>query len=900
MASTYSPNLKIELIGTGEQSGTWGNTTNTNLGTLIEEAIAGFTTQAVTDGAATVLTIPDGASSVGRHYVIELTGTLTANRTVEVPAVDKPYIFFNNTSGGFAVTVKVAGQTGVTIANGKKAIVYANSVDVIEVANAPVTEAGTQTLTNKTLVSPNLGTPSAITLTNATGLPVSTGISGLGSGVATFLATPSSANLAGAVTDETGSGALVFAASPTLSGNVVINSNTSSDALRITQTGAGNALLVEDSANPDSTPFVVNADGRVVIGTTSALTETFIDGYLQLASTSGTNTTINQAVYSTSASTFSYHIFSRSNTATINGSGVASSGDGIGSLLWTASDGTNQIRAASIEAFVDGTPGTNDMPGRLVFSTTADGASSPTERMRITSGGFVGIGPGATNPSATLNVIGHNEFTLGFTAQTSSAQTAMLSQPVAILSNTSTAAGNGAGLRFTIADTGGTLRTVAGVGAVSTAKTASTVDGDMYFYTGSTERMRITNSGNVGIGTSSVSYRLTVADSGDAAVSVQSTGTIQSAYLRIVSRQTSVDDEWNIVATGSGLGSSALRFVKGTWTGTPAAVITSAGNVGIGTSSPADALTVTRSTGEAVVGVRNTGTGSSWVTFSPGSSGAAYLHNVGNTSTVFTTNSSERMRITSTGDVLINRTASGIGAKLEVQNDTVNAHIATFAVSDTIRPTTISARFRAGATVVQNGDILGINQFRGFDGTNTVIAAQISSEVDGVPGTNDMPGRLTFFTTADGASTPTERMRIDSSGNVGIGASATTNERLRVEGTEARVRSRNTTSGAEIYFGAMSPNEARVWASTNTPLTFATNNVERMRIAGAGNILFASSNNIGVGGTTDFGSGVGVIGVLNAATVPTTNPTGGGVLYVEGGALKYRGSSGTVTTIANA
>ena len=181
--STYSTNLKIELIGTGEQSGTWGATTNTNLGSLIEEAIAGYVTQAVTDGAATVLTIPNGASSNGRNYVIELTGALTAARTVEVPAVDKPYIFFNATTGGFAVTVKVSGQTGVTIANGKKAIVYANSTDVIEVANAPVTEAGTQTLTNKTLTSPvlttpALGTPASGVMTNLTGLPLATGVTG--------------------------------------------------------------------------------------------------------------------------------------------------------------------------------------------------------------------------------------------------------------------------------------------------------------------------------------------------------------------------------------------------------------------------------------------------------------------------------------------------------------------------------------------------------------------------------------------------------------------------------------------------------------------------------------------------------------------------------------------------
>lgn len=72
------------------------------------------------------------------------------------------------------------------------------------------------TLTNSTMVTPNIGTPSAGTLTNCTGLPVSTGVSGLGTGVATFLATPSSANLASAVTGETGSGALVFATSPSL------------------------------------------------------------------------------------------------------------------------------------------------------------------------------------------------------------------------------------------------------------------------------------------------------------------------------------------------------------------------------------------------------------------------------------------------------------------------------------------------------------------------------------------------------------------------------------------------------------------------------------------------------------------------------------------------------------
>jgi hypothetical protein len=81
-----------------------------------------------------------------------------------------------------------------------------------------VTLTGTQTLSNKTLVAPALGTPASGTMTNVTGLPISTGVSGLGTGVATFLGTPSSANLRAALTDETGTGSVVFSASPTFTG----------------------------------------------------------------------------------------------------------------------------------------------------------------------------------------------------------------------------------------------------------------------------------------------------------------------------------------------------------------------------------------------------------------------------------------------------------------------------------------------------------------------------------------------------------------------------------------------------------------------------------------------------------------------------------------------------------
>lgn len=133
MASTYSPNLRLELIGTGEQQGTWGSTTNVNLGTLLEEAIGGYVSVTVTDGADTVLTENNGSSDQSRNMIINLTGALTAARTVLCPAIEKLYVVRNATSGGYAVTFKVSGQTGVSIPNGLTYFLYVNGTDVAAV-----------------------------------------------------------------------------------------------------------------------------------------------------------------------------------------------------------------------------------------------------------------------------------------------------------------------------------------------------------------------------------------------------------------------------------------------------------------------------------------------------------------------------------------------------------------------------------------------------------------------------------------------------------------------------------------------------------------------------------------------------------------------------------------------
>lgn len=112
MASTFSPLLRIELIGTGDQSGTWGNTTNVNLGTLIEQAIAGTATVDVTAGNAT-LTDFNGATDQARCMVIRVTGLPGTTRNIIAPASSKTYVVSNGSDG--AVVFKTSTSAGITI-----------------------------------------------------------------------------------------------------------------------------------------------------------------------------------------------------------------------------------------------------------------------------------------------------------------------------------------------------------------------------------------------------------------------------------------------------------------------------------------------------------------------------------------------------------------------------------------------------------------------------------------------------------------------------------------------------------------------------------------------------------------------------------------------------------------
>jgi hypothetical protein len=148
--STYSTNLKIELIADGEQSGNWGGTTNINLGTALEQAIVGYgNPNFTTDADLTITLTDDNATQVARNFALNVTstGSLTTTRNLIVPTIQKSYLIRNNTTGtpsGQSIVVKTSAGTGVTVANGTYMLVYADGTNVVpQISQLPVLYGGT-------------------------------------------------------------------------------------------------------------------------------------------------------------------------------------------------------------------------------------------------------------------------------------------------------------------------------------------------------------------------------------------------------------------------------------------------------------------------------------------------------------------------------------------------------------------------------------------------------------------------------------------------------------------------------------------------------------------------------------------------------------------------------------
>jgi hypothetical protein len=136
MASSYSTDLKLELMVTGENAGTWGDITNTNLN-ILQQAIGGYQEVSIAGGAqTTALVFSNGVISNGKNAVIKFTGAITGNQIVTVPdGIEKTYIIYNGTTGGFTVQIKTVSGTGPTFATTDKGFksVFSDGTNIVDV-----------------------------------------------------------------------------------------------------------------------------------------------------------------------------------------------------------------------------------------------------------------------------------------------------------------------------------------------------------------------------------------------------------------------------------------------------------------------------------------------------------------------------------------------------------------------------------------------------------------------------------------------------------------------------------------------------------------------------------------------------------------------------------------------
>ena len=157
MATTYSTSLKLALIGDGDQAGIWGQTTNTNLGTLVEQAITGVQNITMIDANYT-LTNFNGIANEARNAVLVVTGTNAAVRDLIPPVVEKLYTIVNNTTGGFAIRVIGVSGTGVNIPNGATCLVFCDGTNFVNGLSGSAGNFNVDSTLTATTVSAATGT----------------------------------------------------------------------------------------------------------------------------------------------------------------------------------------------------------------------------------------------------------------------------------------------------------------------------------------------------------------------------------------------------------------------------------------------------------------------------------------------------------------------------------------------------------------------------------------------------------------------------------------------------------------------------------------------------------------------------------------------------------------------
>jgi hypothetical protein len=447
-------------------------------------------------------------------------------------------------------------------------------------------------------------------------------------------------------------------------------------------------------------------------------------------------------------------------------------------------------------------------PGADQIAITTNGAG----RLFVNSSGSVGIG--TSSPSAPFHVAGSARIGANDTSTVElSIGEGATGDRIALLDFVGDTTYSDYGLRF-----------IRAAGANGTSQLVHRGTGDfafitnegspLIFYTTNSERLRIDSAGRVGIGTSSANYKLDVSGGtltpGHFSSAVdwnfsnlilrRNVSNISTAKMLSMMLQGDTDSDttltnylniWGTYSAAPTTGSTTTGLSGAMNLGAPYAIlwhvngservrIENSGNVGIGTSSPGYSLDVvsadtTASVGYAVRLRANATAGAAALQFTDNGATAQYGYIACDSSLnlKFTTGTTERARIDESGRLLVGistavTTLSSIGAAFQVNEGSGVAASLLRSTNDSAGANLVFRKTRSttptGVTIVQNNDYLGAISWMGTDGSNPIQAASISAQVDGTPGTNDMPCRLIFATAGDGEGTPTERVRITSGG----------------------------------------------------------------------------------------------------------------------------------------